>query len=222
MVTRDSTLVPEAWLWDGGFLFFGALYFLWKGANELAIIEGLETERLILRIYRAEDAHEIFRVVSQKMIAATTIMIPHPYPRETVDWWIGFIRENMEKGEAYEFGLYRKSDGRYIGNCGLIGISETHRSAEFAYFIDPGRWGQGYATEACERLLRLGFEELGLERISARCMAKNMGSRRVLEKIGLKMEGLARHEVLKWEQFEDVVHYGLIRSEWNKENGRDF
>jgi len=54
---------------------------------------------------------------------------------------------------------------------------------------------------------------LGLERIYGRCMTKNIASKQVMEKCGLKVEG-AKHEVFKWNKYEDVVHFGLTRSEW--------
>lgn len=175
----------------------------------------LDTERLLLRPYRTEDAEAVFHVVSRREIAETTIMVPHPYPRRKVDGWIHFIRANIEKGTGFEFGLFFK-DGRlsYIGNCGLVGISKEHRNAELVYFIHPDFWNRGFATEACKRIIRFGFEELGLERIYGRCMAKNTGSRRVMEKAGFRYEGLGRHEVFKWGRFEDVARFGLIRSEW--------
>ena len=176
----------------------------------------LHTDRLILRPYRKEDAESIFKVVSDRKIAETTIMLPHPYPRETVDWWIGFTQENIETGKAYEFGLFDKtSPEEYIGNCGLVTVSKTHNNGELGYFIDPVRWNQGYGTEACAKIIEFGFDVLGLERISAKCMTKNISSKRIMEKAGLKYEGMGRHEVLKWGEYEDIHHFGIIRSEWS-------
>jgi ribosomal-protein-alanine N-acetyltransferase len=51
-----------------------------------------ETERLIMRPYETQDAESVFKVVRLREIAETTISLPHPYPRETVDWWISFVR----------------------------------------------------------------------------------------------------------------------------------
>jgi len=175
------------------------------------------TERLLIRVYTDEDADIIHPVLNRREIAETTLMIPHPYPKEHVYWWINYVKENMEKEEAYEFGLFDKTDPKtYIGNIGLIGISKQHNNAELAYFINPDLWNRGYATEACRWILDFGFEKLGLERIHGRCMSKNIGSRRVMEKSGLIYEGTARHEVLKWGKYEDVCKYGIIRCEWEK------
>ncbi|WP_226669628.1 GNAT family N-acetyltransferase [Metabacillus litoralis] len=169
-----------------------------------------------MRPYEKQDAESVFKVVRLKEIAETTISIPHPYPRETADWWINFVRENMKKCSAYEFGLFSKnSPNEYVGNCGFVSISSQHNNGELGYFINPYYWNQGYSTEACSKLVEFGFSTLGLERIYGRCMEKNIASKLVMEKCGLKVEGIAKHEVLKWDKYEDVIHLGLVRSEWN-------
>lgn len=168
-----------------------------------------------MRRYKKEDAESIFQVVNQREIAATTIMLPHPYPRQTVDWWINFVNENFDKCKAYEYALFKKdSPNDYVGNCGLVSISKEHNNGELGFFIRHEYWNTGFATEACQALIKFGFNELGLERIYGRCMAKNIGSKRVMEKSGLIVEGLARREVLKWGTYEDVYHLGILRSEW--------
>ncbi|UHA75892.1 GNAT family N-acetyltransferase [Paenibacillus sp. 481] len=101
-----------------------------------------------------------------------------------------------------------------MGNCGLVRVSKEHNNGELGYFIHPDYWNTGLATEACQALVEFGFKNLGLERIHGKCMATNIGSKRVMEKSGLIVEGLARHEVLKWGTYEDVWHLGTIRSEW--------
>lgn len=174
----------------------------------------LETERLVLRPYCPEDAENVFRVVSRKEVAATTLLIPHPYPRENVDWWINYLNSCRHKGTACELGMFTKDSGTYIGNSGFQAILAKHRNAEVGYFIDPDKWNKGYGTEACRRVVQFGFETLGLERIYGKCMAKNVGSRRIMEKSGLILEGIARHGVYKWGQFEDICHLGLIRADW--------
>lgn len=177
----------------------------------------LETDRLLMRPYHQRDAEAVYKVVSRREIAETTVNIPHPYPRGTVDWWINFINENIKNDRAYEFGIFlRQEPHTYIGNCGLLSLSKQHNNGEIGYFISPDYWNCGYGGEAAARVVEFGFKELQLERIYGRCMTKNIGSRRVMEKAGLKYEGLARHEVLKWDIYEDVWRFGLIREEWQE------
>ncbi len=142
-------------------------------------------------------------------------MIPHPYPKENVYLWIDYIHRSIEQGLGHEVGLFDKTNPEiYVGHIGLISISTQHNNAELAYFINPDLWSLGYATEACKWIIDFGFETLHLERIYGRCMAKNIASRRVMEKSGLTYEGTGRHEVLKRDKYEDVCRFGIIRSEW--------
>ena len=75
-------------------------------------------------------------------------------------------------------------------------------------------WGRGYATEASQTVLQFGFEVLSLNRIYAHHMLRNPASGRVLEKIGMKHEGILRERVRKWGVFEDVAILSVIRKEW--------
>jgi ribosomal-protein-alanine N-acetyltransferase len=140
-------------------------------------------------------------------------MIPHPYPKENVEWWINFTIKNIAYGYSYEIGLFDKVSGCYIGNIGLSNISKQNNSGELVYFIDPDKWGKGYATEAVGAILQFGFNTLGLERILGRCMTHNLASRRVMEKSGLLYEGTARHEVIKEGHSIDVARLAIIRSD---------
>ena len=74
-------------------------------------------------------------------------------------------------------------------------------------------WNQGYATEAAGRVVEYGFETLDLHRIQAFVLPTNIGSVRVLEKLGFRREGVLRDYVLKWGEFQDRAIYGLLRGE---------
>lgn len=71
----------------------------------------------------------------------------------------------------------------------MVSISKEHNHGELGFFISREYWNKGFATEACQALMEFGFIFLGLERIHGRCMAKNIGSKRVMEKSGLIVEG---------------------------------
>lgn len=76
----------------------------------------LKTERLLLTSYELDFADDVYNVVKQPQIAATTVNIPHPYPREHVDTWIQYLRYAMDTKQAYEFAVFLKETNRYIGN----------------------------------------------------------------------------------------------------------
>jgi [ribosomal protein S5]-alanine N-acetyltransferase len=174
----------------------------------------LETERLVLKPYEIEFADAVFEVVKHKEIADTMVMIPHPYPREVVDQWISYLQKSFAQGTAYEFAVFLKETGQYIGNCGLVTISKAHKNAEVGYFIDVAHWGKGYATEACQKIIEYGFRELALNRIYSRCMVRNVGSRRVMEKSGMVWEGRHRQEFIKGEVYEDIDYLAILAEDY--------
>ena len=95
-------------------------------------------------------------------------------------------------------------------------INEDDQNAELGYWIDKNRWGQGFCTEAAAEALRFGFEELSLHKIFAHYMTINPASGRVMDKIGMKQEGVLPGHVRKWGEFYDIVVYGLLKSEYEK------
>lgn len=115
-------------------------------------------------------------------------------------------------------------DGRVVGT-GLLQVGEVSGQdggpedkrveAELGYILDPAHAGHGYATELAADLLSLAFDELGLRRVTARCYADNTASRRVLDKIGMRLEQYgvkdSWHAELGW---IDRCTYALLREEW--------
>ncbi|MGO4371700.1 GNAT family N-acetyltransferase, partial [Paenibacillus sp. MCAF20] len=93
--------------------------------------------------------------------------------------------------------------------------TKHHNRAELAYWMGKPYWGLGYATEAARRVVQFGFEELALNRIHAAAMTRNPASYNVMIKAGMKYEGTFPQHIKKWEQYEDLVFYGLNRSDWS-------
>jgi len=83
------------------------------------------------------------------------------------------------------------------------------------YWIARECWNRGYATEAAAALLAYAFEALGLHRVYARHFPRNPPSGRVMQKLGMVYEGRQREHVLRWDVFEDLDCYGILRSEWH-------
>ena len=99
-----------------------------------------------------------------------------------------------------------------------LGVSKNHKRAELAYWIGQPSFGQGFATEAARRIVKFGFEDLDLNRIFAAAMTKNPGSYKVMSKIGMKQEGTFPQHVMKWGSYEDLVFYGMVKSEYLKDS----
>ena len=98
--------------------------------------------------------------------------------------------------------------------AGLIGCDADNRRAEAGYWLGEPYWGRGYATEALGALLAFAFTTLELNRVGARHFGSNPASGRVMEKCGMRREGVLREYILKNGAFEDAVCCGILKSEW--------
>lgn len=177
----------------------------------------LTTERLILRPYTPADAPELQRRIGEFEIALTT-RIPYPYEDGMAEEFIGKQSEEYARGEAANFAVTHRRDGSLIGGIGLGKINRAAEHAELGYWIATACWGQGYATEAAREVVRYGFEQLVLNRIYAFHMARNPASGRVMQKTGMVYEGCQRQHANRWGFFEDVVLYGILKSEYREIN----
>jgi ribosomal-protein-alanine N-acetyltransferase len=134
--------------------------------------------------------------------------------RAFVDMFIDWSQEVPRK--KFQFAIILKKEERLIGNCGLRKQNAHIEVADLGYEIDSRYWGRGYATEASRALLEFGFEQLGLHRIWAYCIAENIASARVLEKIGMRYEGRQRESEWMKNRWWDTLHYAILDSEWRR------
>ena len=88
------------------------------------------------------------------------------------------------------------------------------RQGELAYWTARDAQEEGYATAGSRSLVRHAFDRLGLHKVRARTFADNDPSRRVLEKLGFREEGVLREEAFVDGEWVDQVYYGLTESEW--------
>jgi RimJ/RimL family protein N-acetyltransferase len=173
----------------------------------------LQTARLVLRPFALTDAKVVQRLAGDRLIAATTAAIPHPYGDGMAEAWIATHAEDLKNEKGVHFAVTLASTGDLIGACGLI-VNRQHQHAELGYWIARHLWGGGFCTEAATAVVDYGFGDLKLHRIFCHHMTKNAASGRVMQKLGMKHEGSLRKHFLKWQVFEDIEAYGLLASDW--------
>jgi ribosomal-protein-alanine N-acetyltransferase len=108
-----------------------------------------------------------------------------------------------------------------IGNCGIRCKPENEWEADIDYELAPEYWGRGFATEAARTMVELGFQDMGVRRISSLCIADNINSSRVLEKAGLRAEARLRENEYFKGRWWDTLLYGLLREEWSGPDKQD-
>ena len=177
----------------------------------------LETERLILRPFDLSDAKRVQLLAGDETIASTTLAIPHPYEDGMAEAWIRTHPEAYEKGESISFAIIMKSSGELLGAIGLT-LHQEHVHAELGYWVGKPYWDRGYCTEAARAVLEYGFRQLFLHKITSSHFTRNPSSGRVMRKIGMKKEGVFKEHVVKGDEYEDLVIYGILRKEWEEGN----
>ncbi|HET9589619.1 MAG TPA: GNAT family protein, partial [Anaerolineales bacterium] len=80
--------------------------------------------------------------------------------------------------------------------------------------LDPEYWTRGYATEAAHAIVDFGFSQLGLHRVWSWCVADNLGSAHVLEKLGMRLEGRLRENEYYKDRWWDTLMYAILADEW--------
>ncbi len=187
----------------------------------------LETPRFQLHPLELSDTSEIQKAAGVREVADTMISLPHPYPEGEAMRYIIRQQAEREAGRAVTFTIIQKVQGSFAGLVEVRDIEHEHSQAELSFWLAVDAWGKGYMSEVIHTVMRYVFENLGLNRIYAYHMLRNPASGRVLKKNGFKQEGLLRQRVRKWEQFEDVALWAILKQEWqvsltpdpsNKEN----
>ncbi len=147
----------------------------------------LETRRLLLRRVDTDDAPFILELLNEPSFLE---FIGDKGVRNLDDARNYILKGPMASYERFGFGLYLvqlKSDGAPIGMCGLL-KRDSLPDVDVGYALRPGYWKQGYAFEAASAVLTHGREAFGLRRIVAITSPDNVGSRTLLEKLGLRYE----------------------------------
>lgn len=172
------------------------------------------TEHLVLRPFAPSDARRVQELAGAWEIAETTANIPHPYQDGMAEMWISSHQQAFAAGESLSLAVTLKSDSSLVGAVGLHFVPANHL-AELGYWVGKPFWNQGYCSEAAIEVVRFGFEQMNLNRIQARHMVKNPASGRVMEKAGMKFEGILRQSLFRWGKFEDVAMYSILKKEFS-------
>jgi RimJ/RimL family protein N-acetyltransferase len=171
-------------------------------------------EGIYLSSIQPTDKSALLEYLHTKDVYRTTLNIPHPYLEADADSWIQKRIEYTKRlGKEVSFAI-RNAEDKLIGGIGANTIepASSHR-AEIGYWLARPFWGQGIMTDAVSAYVSYAFRELQLLRLTARTFEFNVGSARVLEKNGFKLEGYLRKHLMKDGQLLDARMYGLLKED---------
>ncbi len=120
----------------------------------------------------------------------------------------------IQLGTGYGFGIF--VDGAFAGEINVNSIHRgAHQSAYVGYWIDEALAGQGYMPEAVVAVLQFSFEQLLLHRVQISIIPRNTSSRRVVEKLGIRDEGIAVRYLEINGEWEDHIRFAITAEEWD-------
>ena len=175
----------------------------------------IETERLILRNWRPEDAEPFFRYLNKPAVMR---WLGGVKTREFLDFIVHgrFIRWQEELGHTF-WVMERKEDGAFLGFCGLKIAddpgSPVHGEVEIGWRLREDAWGKGYAKEAAIASLDFAFQSLKASRVIALTVAENKGSWGLMERLGMTRRADLDHEGPDWAP-GIVIVYSMEAHEW--------
>jgi RimJ/RimL family protein N-acetyltransferase len=167
----------------------------------------LETERLMLRAPRLEDAKAIAQLANDRRIAENTTRIPHPYRLADAQAFIAQV--NRDGGEL---AFLMTLDDEPIGACGLARLDGP--APDLGFWIGVPYWGNGYATEAARAVIDYAFTALGHQALQAGARVTNPASRRVLEKCGFQWTGVGLYRIRALSSSAPIDQFRLDRGIW--------
>jgi [ribosomal protein S5]-alanine N-acetyltransferase len=171
----------------------------------------ISTKRLVLRLFQKSDAAAVTKLCNNYNIYKNTLYLPYPYSIEDALVWMEHHDDNFNANRSYEFAVTDKESGELFGAIALSN-NQKFNHGEIAYWIGEEYWGSGYATEAAEAIVHFAFDEKQYHKVFARYFDSNPASGRVLQKIGMKKEGVFIDHVKKEDRYVDLVYYGIINS----------
>lgn len=174
----------------------------------------LETERLILRRYTAEDAPEMFKNwASDPEVTQFLTWPPHPSAEITRGLIENYWVPEYERPESYHWGLELKDSGKLIGDIAVVRMNEAILEAELGWCMGRAWWGKGLMPEAGRAVLDYLFDAVGFNRVMAKHDVNNPKSGRAMQKIGMLYEGTQRQAGRNNQGLIDNALYAILKSD---------
>ena len=177
----------------------------------------IETERLVIREYTMADLDkehennlnpELFKYMPFEPPTTTE------NTRQRIERMIQ--KQNQSPRTDYSVAVTLKGNMKLIGGCRLNKVSDIQ--GHIGYKLAKDYWGKGYATESAKALTHYGFNVLNLHRVYASVHPENAASIRVLEKVGMILEGRLREDMKYHGVYRDSLIYSILEQEWKQNN----
>ena len=181
----------------------------------MAFPDVIETERLTLRPFGMQDLDGHVEILSNWEVTKwLSTNVPFPFTRADGEKAIAEAIRDFEEGRTIRYALTDKETGRHVG--GILVFSETPET-EIGYWLHPDFWGKGLGTEILKAVISAGFDGGIITCFVAQTAAQNVGSRRILEKVGFKHAGITPPAYSRCGHTEGCSeYYRLSLDDWSQ------
>jgi len=178
------------------------------------------TRRLILRLITIRDIKDLVRNINNLRVSKWLLVVPYPYTTKDAKWWVSHSAEKAKEKPRtdYGFNIELREETSIIGGIGITKIDRYQGTASVGYWLGEDYWGQGYGSEALEKMLDLAFRKLKLRRLEAEVFAGNKASAGLLKKFGFRYEGTTRESARckATGKIHDAEMYSLLAKEYKR------
>ena len=176
----------------------------------------LKTDRLVLRPFKSSDVEEVYNNYGSDINITRYISW---IPCDTIEKCENFIKFNLKEYESnpkfYSWAI--TMDDVIIGSVAIFNVNDDNDSGELGYSLGSRWWGNGYMTEAVNAVIDYAFNEVGFNRIYASCHEENIASKKVMEKLSMKYEGLLRDGQRNLDNtYSNLLLYAILKKDYKK------
>jgi ribosomal-protein-serine acetyltransferase len=167
-----------------------------------------------LKLIATDDANELYRLVDGSRDSLRRWLPWLDFDRSEKDQlrYIEFSREKFFETGVLTAGIWHKNQ-----LAGIIGFNQIHwqnKSGSIGYWLGADFRRMGIMVRSCSRMISHGFQDLKLQRIEVRCAVENLDSRRIPERLNLKLEGCMRQAEYLYDHFVNLNLYSVLADEW--------
>lgn len=172
----------------------------------------IKLKRIILRPAEEKDLAGYVKGLQNPNVIRYMILPKAPTMRQEQEWFEDIKKSKSEIHWAIEY------DNQCIGGVSLRGINDFLKTAEMGYLIHEEKyWGQGLMSVAARAIRDYGFEKLDLETMEIDAIKENIGSHKIIVKLGFKKIGAFPHKLFRDGKWHDDTMYVMLKDEWQNE-----
>ena len=175
----------------------------------------IETERLILRRFTVEDAQDMYDNWASDPEVTRFLTWPAHSSVEVTKSLLSDWVTRYANGDYFNWVMEYKETHAAIGNISVVRLNEDTEAADMGYCMSRAYWGRGMMPEALKAVMDYLFDVVGLNRVAACHDVNNPKSGRVMDKVGMKREGVLRAAAKSNQGIYDIVYHSMIRKDRN-------